>query len=341
MAIVAMVLLGILIFLLTGSKGLFVRRAVLYTYLDDSAALTEGSAVRLNGILVGKVRAIELTNSRDPRRLVRMTMEIDERRLSSIPSDSVAALGAESVLGTKYLNIKTGQSRVPVRPGGELPSLDTREFTEVVQSGYATLTALQGILKRIDAIVSVVEAGEGSIGKLLLDEELYNRMLTVVNDVQKVSAALATERGTLGRLIYDDALYQEIRSPIARLDDLLQEMQAGRGTAGKFLKDPALYDDLRQTVAEARRLVDGLNAGQGTAGKLLKSDELHKQMSGVVTRLDGILERLTAGEGTLGQLLVNPQLYESLTGFTGDAQALVKDFRANPKKFLRIKLSLF
>ena len=50
---------------------------------------------------------------------------------------------------------------------------------------------------------------------------------------------------------------------------------------------------------------------------------------------------LNAGQGTVGQLMVNSSLYDSLNGATKEAQALIKDVRANPKKFLRIKLALF
>jgi phospholipid/cholesterol/gamma-HCH transport system substrate-binding protein len=58
-------------------------------------------------------------------------------------------------------------------------------------------------------------------------------------------------------------------------------------------------------------------------------------------KLDSILDKINSGQGTIGQLLVNPQLYESLDGTTREMQGLLKDFRANPKKFLRIKLGLF
>ncbi len=50
---------------------------------------------------------------------------------------------------------------------------------------------------------------------------------------------------------------------------------------------------------------------------------------------------MNAGQGTIGQLLVNPQLYDNLNGSTREMHGLMKDFRANPKKFLRIKLRLF
>ena len=38
---------------------------------------------------------------------------------------------------------------------------------------------------------------------------------------------------------------------------------------------------------------------------------------------------------------MNPSLYESLDGTTREVHGLLKDFRANPKKFLTIKLALF
>lgn len=341
LAVIAMVILVVLIFLITGSKGLFTKDTVVYTYMDDSAALTQGSAVRLNGIIIGKVKRIELSGSTESNRIVRLILEVHENRLPQIPVDSLAAIGAENVLGTKYVNIKKGKAAATIKPGGEIKSLDTREFDEVVQSGYALLTALQGVIKRVDAIVGLVENGKGSIGKLLVDDEMYNRVLAIETDIQKVSGALASGQGTVGKLLYDDSLYQEIRTPVARLDSLLQDLQRGQGTAGKLLKDEALYAEIHGTVKEVRRLVDDLNAGKGSAGKLLKSDELHKQISATVARLDTMLEKLNAGQGTLGQLLINPQLFESLNGTTREMHELMKDFRANPKKFLRIKLALF
>ena len=58
-------------------------------------------------------------------------------------------------------------------------------------------------------------------------------------------------------------------------------------------------------------------------------------------KVDLLLDKINAGQGTIGQLLVNPQLYDSVNGATRELNGLLKDFRANPKKFLYIKLGLF
>lgn len=341
MAVVAVLVLGILVFLLTGTKKLFVRKAALYTYMEDAAALAVGAPVRLNGILIGNVNQVVLSGQTGPRRTVRIGMSVDVGALASIPADSEASISAENVLGTKYINIRMGQSREKVRDGSELPSKDVSEFEEVVQSGYDVMVSARALLKRIDGVVTSMESGKGTIGQLLVDKTLYERLNAAVSEVQNVAAAVTSGQGTVGRLLNDESLYNDLRTAIRRLDDLLTGIQEGQGTAGRLVKDPALYDDARKTLAELRRLTEDLNAGKGTAGRLLKDEQLHRQVQDAVVKLDAILEKVITGQGTLGQLLVNPNLYESLNGASMEMRDMMKDFRANPKKFLSIRLRLF
>ena len=118
-------------------------------------------------------------------------------------------------------------------------------------------------------------------------------------------------------------------------------VQAGQGTAGKFLKDPALYDDLHKSVTQMNTILADLNAGKGTAGQLLKDGKLAKQLSDVLAKFETTIDKINSGQGTIGQLMVNPQLYDSLNGTTRELHGLLKDFRTNPRKFLRIRISVF
>lgn len=341
MAAGALVIIGMLVFLLTGSKKLWAKNDTLYTYMDDAVGLMVSSSVRLNGILVGEVKSVSLSGESTPNRVIKITMEVQRDYLPQIPVDSIAAISAENVLGTKFINIKKGQSAQTVQASAEIRSLDTREFDEVVQQSYTLLSSMQGILKRVDAIVGLVEAGKGSIGKLLVDEELYNRLVAIVSEAQKIASALAKPTGTIGKLMYTDEFYTDLRGSMARVDSLLAGLQTGQGTAGKLLQDDALYAELRQTVGEVRRLAADLNAGKGTAGKLLKDESLHRQLEASLLKVDNIIDRINAGQGTIGQLLVNPQMYDTLNGATAELRELIKAVRENPTKYLRIKLSLF
>jgi len=71
------------------------------------------------------------------------------------------------------------------------------------------------------------------------------------------------------------------------------------------------------------------------------TEALYNKINELLAKVDGTIDKLNSGQGTLGQLMVNPQLYETLNGATGELRGLLKDMRANPKKFLRIKLALF
>jgi phospholipid/cholesterol/gamma-HCH transport system substrate-binding protein len=110
---------------------------------------------------------------------------------------------------------------------------------------------------------------------------------------------------------------------------------------GKLLKDPALYEDTRAVIADLRETLRLVNQGDGTVGKLMTTSTLHDRLEGTMTRLDTVLDKISSGEGTVAQLLNNPSLYESLDGTTREVQGFMKDFRANPKKFLTIQLKLF
>jgi phospholipid/cholesterol/gamma-HCH transport system substrate-binding protein len=345
MAIVALLILAYLVFLMAGNKGLFQTTVDIYTYLDDAASILDGAPVTLNGINIGKVAKTELSGSNAPNRVVRVTLRINAEMLSAIPVDSQAALAAANLLGTKYVNIKKGKRPDPIQPGGEIQSLDTREFDEVVQQGYTAIAGLNGIIQKLGAIVDQVQLGKGSIGKLLVDETIYNRALAIVDEANKLmttlNTALNSKTSTLGRILNEDDIYQDARGLVARMDMLMDGLNKGEGTAGKFLKDPALFDDFRMTIADVRELLAGLNRGEGDAGKFLKSDELHEQIKGTMARVDQLLDKINNGQGSISQLLNNPGLYESVDATSREVQALLKDFRANPKKFLTIQLKLF
>ena len=341
MALVALAILFVLVILLTGNKSLFSKEITVYTFLEDSAAITEGSAVRLNGILVGKISKVGLSGENSPKRIIQLDLAIDQDKIPAIPEDSQALIGAENLLGTKYINIKKGKSGTIIKAGGELKSLESKEFQDLVNAAYPLLENVQKIVERIDNLVGMVEQGKGSIGKLLTDDALYQRLVGTVAEVQGIAANIGSGNGTIGKLLYDEALYEDFRATIKRTDAVIADLQAGKGSAGKLLKDPALYDDTRATIAELKKTIAGINKGEGTAGKLFKDEELYRNVNRLVARLDSVVERLQSGQGTMGQLMVNPQLYESLNGTMKEMNSFMKDFRANPKKFLAIQLKLF
>ncbi len=340
-ALFALSMLGVLIFFMTSNKSFFTRETRLVTYFISSGGISAGQPVRLNGILAGKVDKVELSGDLRPERTVRITMLVLSDMLKDIPVDSTAQVGSENLLSGRYLALLRGQSKTPIAADGEIRSKLQPEIDDMKTQGLQMLESANSILAKIEGIVKQVEVGKGTIGKLLVDETLYNKAFSIVAEIDRVTKAVNSGQGLVGKLIYDEALYADLRRTLARVDTLVTDVQDGKGTAGKLLKDPAVYDEARLAIVEVRKTIEALNAGQGTAGKLLHSDQLHDQLSASMKKLDLTIDKINSGQGTVGQLLVNGALYDNLNGTAREMQGLMKDFRANPKKFLRIKLALF
>jgi len=346
MAAFALVLLGFLVFLLAGSNSLFKATTVIYTYFDDSANIAVAAPVTLNGITVGKVSKVDLSGGNQPGKIIKVTMEIEDEYLKAIPTDSLSVITAGNLLGTKYINIKKGKGSQIIAKGGELPSQNLTTIDDFVQQGNTALSALQGIVTKVDGIVSQVESGKGTIGMLLVDDTIARKMTSIVTEAEKLVVTLnnaaKSDKNSVGKLLNDNgAMYDDVRGSIAKIDTMLDSLNRGEGSMGKILKDPKLYDDSVKTIADLRKILAGIDAGEGDIGKLLKSDELHKEIQGTVGRIDTLLDKMNKGDGTIAQLLNNPSLYESLDGTSREVRSLLKDFRTNPKKFLTIQLKLF
>jgi phospholipid/cholesterol/gamma-HCH transport system substrate-binding protein len=347
LTIVAMLILGGLVYLLSQTQGLFHSTAQIYTFMGNSAAITKGGPVRLNGFLVGRVTDVQLSGSNDPGRIVKITMEIEKKYIADIPSDSQAEIAALNLLGTKYINITKGKSPQAVAQGGELPSSFTPEVQDWLKQGSSLIGGMQDILGKIDDLLTSIQSGKGSVGKFIKDETLYNQVISIADQIQKLTVTLNSNRG-VGKFINDDKLYDDVRGTVARVNNLMDEIEQGQGTLGKFIKDPAAYDqsvaaiaDLRKSIKEIQTMLADVNAGKGDVGKLFKSEEIHEELKSTFGRVNTLLDKVNSGQGTIGELLNNPSLYDNLDGATHEMQGLMKDFRANPKKFLSIKLHIF
>ena len=342
LGLTALFFIALLIFLLTGNANWFQKQVPLHAYVSDAAGLNAGDPVRINGIAAGSVKDVQLSGETNPQRIIRIDFMVDEPMLKQIPEDSMAAIGSDNLLGsTKFFQISKGKSSEPIRAGATMKTANTQEFQQLVQQGFGVLDSAQAILQKIQDIVGQIEVGKGTIGKLLVDESLYNSLQATVNQLQLLSTTLNSRTGTIGHLINDETLYKQLETVVTRIDHMTAALEQGQGTAGLLLKDPKMYNDVDTAVTQLNKMLTKLNEGKGTAGQLLNDDKIANQLSATLTKVDLTIDKVNSGQGTVGQLLVNPQLYDAATGTTRELHALLKDFRANPKKFLSIKLHIF
>jgi phospholipid/cholesterol/gamma-HCH transport system substrate-binding protein len=339
--LLASITLAVLIFLMSGTTGLFTPKITLKSYFDNAGGLRVGAPVRLQGVDIGNVMRIRIVPGR-PFTPVEVVMRVTTKYADSLRRDSVSLLSTAGVLGETYIDIDSSQAKGPqARDGDTLATRETPEIQDVVRASQSTLQNLDALLKRTDRILAYVESGQGSIGKLIYDPALYNQFAQTVTEFKGIVDEVRNGRGSLGQLIANDEAYNKAIAVVDKLNAMMDDLQQGKGTAGKFLKDPALYNNANDTIANVKKITDEINSGRGAIGKLTKDEALAEKLNNTITKLSALTDRLEAGEGTVGKLFKDPSLYNNSDQMLVETRELVKSIRENPKKYLTFRVRVF
>jgi phospholipid/cholesterol/gamma-HCH transport system substrate-binding protein len=341
--IVASLVLGLLLFLMSGTGGYFTKRITLSSYFDNAEGLRVGAPVRLSGVDIGNVSKILIVRDRDKQLTpVKIVMKVSTKYSFNLRRDTRTVLETAGVLGETFMDMDSSQAvGPPAQDGDTLPTLIHPDFNEVVRSSQSTLQNMDALLKRADRILAFAESGKGSLGKLIYDPTLYDRFSQTVAELKTVVDEIAKGQGSLGQLINSNDAYNKFVATLDKMNGVVDDLQQGKGTAGKFLKDPSLYNNANDTVANLKKVSEDLNAGKGTAGRLLKDEELGKKIDTTMTKLAALTSELEAGQGTVGKLFKDDTLYNNANQMLEESRNLVKAIRENPKKYLSIKLHIF
>jgi phospholipid/cholesterol/gamma-HCH transport system substrate-binding protein len=333
------------IFYVTGA-GTIGPKYRLITYLPDVSGLVHGAPVRLNGVEIGNVEDIKLAphipgTVRPKNRNIKVVMRVSRQYESDILTDSAASLVTEGLLGNRYVNISLGVTGVPLKDGQEVPGVEERAMKEVMERSADVLGNLQTLSEDIQQLVNGVKAGKGSLGKLLVDEQAYNHLNSLLSRGDGMLANIQAGQGTLGKLVASDEMYNKVDKGLDNVNVILTDVRSQKGTIGKLLNDPSLYDEFKQAATNGNAMIGDVRAGKGTLGKFVTDDTLYTKLKETSENAANATAKLNDNTTTMGKLFSDPRLYDNLSGLTGDMRLLIGEFRQNPKKFLHIKVAVF
>lgn len=342
MVAVALLILIVGLFFVSGHVGFFTSQYRLIAYFPEAQGLQGGAAVQLAGVPVGSVSDIRLSPYKDPQRAVEVVMRIRRRYQEDIRADSVADIETAGLLGEGFVDITRGSaSAAVIPPGGEVNTHAQADIKQIVQNANDVLTNLTDLSKKLNDVTNQITTGKGTVGKFIYDATLYNRMDDTVAKLQDMMDKVSRGQGTLGQLVSNDALYQKLNGTLDRANGLMDQIQHGNGTVGKLLNNPSLYDNLDKTITEAHDLVANINQGNGTLGKLAKDPQLYNRMNEAAANIDTITGRMAKGQGSLGLLSTDTKLYNNLTDSSESLREFLDEFRKSPKKYLTLHMHIF
>jgi phospholipid/cholesterol/gamma-HCH transport system substrate-binding protein len=331
----------VLIFLMSGSGGWFTRKITLRSYLDNAGGLRQGAPVRLAGVDIGNVTRIRIVGGHalTP---VEITMKVNTKYSFNLRKDSVTLLATAGVLGETFVDVDSSTAKGPEASDGDtLATRNQPDIQDVVRASQGTLQNMDALLRRLDRIVAFVESGQGSIGKVIYDPSLYDRLNATVSEFKGLVDDIQNGKGSIGPLLTSDEAYKKAIGAVDKLNAVIDDLQQGKGSAGKLLKDPALYENANQTIANVRQMTDDINAGKGALGKMTHDQEFAARLQTTMNNLASLSERLEKGEGTAGMLLKDPTLYKNSNQMLLESRELVKAIRQDPKRYLTIHMKIF
>ncbi|HTS10535.1 MAG TPA: MlaD family protein [Candidatus Limnocylindrales bacterium] len=338
----ALVILAVGLFYVTGTRGPWVPKYRLTTYLPEVQSLQNGAPVTLDGLAVGNVESISLTpHPQDKLHNITIVLRIDKKYQDQIRTDSTASLVTEGLLGNRYVDITRGVTGGVIPKNGIVPGAEVPEIKDVVERGADVAQNLQVLSTQLNEIVQKVNRGEGTIGKFMNDPSFYNHLNGSAAKIEAMITSIQGGNGSVGKLVASDELYNRVSSVVGKVDDVMGAVRDQKGTMGKLIYDPTIAENVKGITEKGNAVFTDIRAGKGTLGKLATDDTAYNNLRDASANVRDATAKLNSNQGTLGKMFSDPALYDNLTGLSGDMRLLIKDFRQNPKKFLRIKLGVF
>jgi len=210
-------LLTLFVFAIGDLSTYFQPGYTLRVLFDTANGITEGSPVQYAGVEVGKVQKVAIKYRLD--RIPSVELYVRLPSSVTVRADDEAAISTFGLLGEKYLEITPGSGQGSiVEPDGQLvgkPPVSTEDViersSEVLNELKQTLQGVNNLVgdleartylkealqeardatrhwkvlgERLNIAMTYAESGEGNLGKLLFSDDLYQRMVLLVDDLR-------------------------------------------------------------------------------------------------------------------------------------------------------------
>ena len=159
---------------------------------------------------------------------------------------------------------------------------ENREDLNKASESFSRLgPQLEELADRLNTMTASVKDGEGTLGALYSDKELYSDLKEFSNTAKEVAQQVKSGEGSLGQLVYGDDLTKDAKVVMEDLQSAAKEVESA--------------------VSENREELKSLLQTMGESGPRLEE---------AIADLNEITNKINNGEGTLGRLVNDPSLYQ-------------------------------
>jgi virulence factor Mce-like protein len=343
---------------------------------NEATQLAVESDVRISGVPVGKVKAIELSDSGR----ADATIELDSR-YAPIPTDTRAMLRTKTLLGETFVELTPGDAKGPtLEEGGRLPVAqvaDSVQLDEIwrtfdTETRAAFRVWMQGTAKSLKgrgpnlsaAIAELAPFAEETNDLLRVLDSQSQAVRRLVHDGGTVFQALSERQGQLSGLIRNsEAVFsttarrnQELEELFTILPTFQRESRATLARLDTFAQNtdplvqqlrPAARELSPTLVASAKVAPDLKEFFQGLRGTIDASDPgfpalrrlLDDDLPPLLTRLGTSVDGNDPYLAHLNSIVQAIGMYRhEITAFLGNAAAVTNDAELEPQSTRAVKL---
>lgn len=281
---VGVLAITIAIFFIGEKTQLFSSIYFIRVNFKSTEGVKPGNNVTLAGYNVGTVSNIELSGSGDS---VRLTLRVEDRIHPFIKSDSRAFIEQEGLVGNKFIKLEIGSEKGKVIENyGFIQGVEPFGLSSILQDAREIIDTTKFISGRLKDILNNINSGQGTLGRLLVDESIYNNLNKITARADTGLSLATTQLAELTTLLTRltksvnrvvdraDSTVQNANEITAEAEKFMKRINEGKGTFGALLKERGLYDSLTTLLGSLQNVsIDASNA----------ADQIAKGMYGLRT----------------------------------------------------------
>ena len=214
------------------------------------SGLQTGARVLYNGISVGRVEAVQLPTLVGMPISVAMQIRDDAKHL--IREDSRAVIQTDGLVGNVIVALTDGSPSQPVvAENGRISGVDPFEFSAITDRLFDSVSRFDSVTVTLTQLMQDVRTGEGSLGRFLYDDRLYDETVLTAQELRGALGSLGARADALVAIAADGSL---------AIESILQKVNSGDGTLARILNEDSMYVALLQSADQFQSISSDLGA---------------------------------------------------------------------------------
>lgn len=287
-------------------QNVFNKPPVLYAKFKNIGGLEKSNQVKINGLNVGTVAAI---NQAD-KEIDNIIVEIHLTRDIVIPKNSVAFIDA-SLIGASFVNIEKGDANSYLQKGDTISTRLDQGILGNIQ------TQLAPTIQRVNQTLDSLKITIGSINSVF-DPNTKNNLQDLIANLTVSSAHLQqllnAQNGALAQALNN---LNAVTGNLAKNNDAISSSIRNVEVTTSKLANANIEGTiaaLQSAVGELKNTISNLNSKNGSLGMLLNDRQLYDNLNNVSDRLN---KAALSAEITLDDIRKNPKRYLNISLFGG------------------------